>query len=176
MKRFLILPSATTLCFFFWVAASATELMLMTWPAFLARNPGNAPARIAELSSDFFGSIWQTCVWGGVVAGLIWATADWMAHRSDQGVALRLLSNLFWCGFYATLLVASNGIVCYASLLYYLRSNLKSPVVVEEFALHVCLGINALALAYAIIQTVTTPRVLSPHTLAEAFKKRSRLQ
>lgn len=176
MRRFLIFPCAVALGFFFWVAASATELMLMTWAAFLARNPVNAPARIADLGRLLLSSIWLTCVGGGAVAGLAWALADCIAHRRDQGVALRLLPNLFWCAFYATLLIASNGVVFYGALLYYLQSHLKSPLFVEELALYGCLSINALAVICAVAGTTATRHLLTPRCLFEALKKRSRLQ
>lgn len=177
MKRLLMFPLVLGIAGAFFPVVSWLEGVIAQWPVFLV---GAFPS-IINLIKDAFAETMPYGVAAGATAGIGFAFWDKVRNRDRQNSTQLLLANLFWCLFYASLVIAINCAICAVTLLLtfdFTRFNLdRSPLLMglltAVFVLHTLL--NFTAILWAAIRSITTDDVLTPRVLRNKLRERSRL-
>lgn len=177
MKRFVVFPLVLGFCGAFFSIVSWGEGVVAQWPVF----PVGPFPSIFDLAKDVFEATMPYGVAVGIAAGIGLAVWDQVRNRDRQNSEQLLLANLFWCLFYASLIVAINCAICAVTLLLtfdFTRFNLnRSPLLMglltAVFIVHTLL--NFTAILWAAIRSITTDDVLTPRVLQGKLREHARL-
>lgn len=111
----------------------------------------------------------------GALIGLSLATWDLLRNRHDQSSTQRLIANSLCCMGYAFLFMLTNA------AFYTAATRLQPNIInvnswIASSLVFSLLFINFTAILWAVIRSITTGDVLTPHVLLRKLRQRTRLE
>lgn len=171
MQRFLVFPLPLALAGAIFLALCWTQGTLTIWG--LSGIGGTLGVDLPDIIVEIVQQSWPSGSVAGIVAGLGLAIWDLLRNRRDQSAITRLLPNLFWCGCYALLLIAVNGVLFTLGTSQLPLGQAANWVVPLPF-----LGaavLNLTAIFWGAIHSITTKDVLTPRVWGDKLRVRARL-